>query len=99
MKCDDDARRVAHVDTVLVTVTRALEVPGDELSIVRSKILFSFHLNDFTFTFRFLHDNIGFPRLVDLRTTQERHEVILLELDFDGAPIQLSTRLLNRLKS
>ena len=85
------------MDTVLVTVTRTLEVPGDELSIVRSKILFSVHLNYFTFSFRFLHDNIGFPRLVNLRTTQERHEVILSKLDFDRAPIQLSTRLLTNL--
>jgi hypothetical protein len=29
--------------------------------------------------------------------TQERHEVILLELDYDGAPIQLSTVLLTNL--
>ena len=85
------------MDATLPTITRTLEVPCDELFIVRSKIFFSFYLNDFTFCFRFLHDNLGFPRLVNLRTTQERHEVILSKLYFDRAPIQLSTRLLTNL--
>jgi hypothetical protein len=54
-------------------------------------------LNNSTFTFRFSHDNLSFPRLVNLSTAQERHEVVLTKLNFDWASVQLSTRLLPNL--
>ncbi len=72
---------------VLSTITRTLEVPSDVLFIERSEELFSFYLNNSTFTFRFSHDDLSFPRLVNLSMAQEHHEVVLSKLDYDRASV------------